>query len=94
MDENRYNTKVRRAMSDEYVRTSKEKARLENELVTISQQLADDEFKNNTSYKEYKELKHKAETIQREIYRLYIEHETWDKARGICMDIADEEAIK
>ena len=29
MDINRYNTKVRQAMSDEYVRTSKEKTKLE-----------------------------------------------------------------
>lgn len=94
MDKNRYNTKVRQAMSDEYVRTSKEKTKLENELFTISQQLVDNEFKNNTSYKEYIELKHKAETIQTEIYRLGIEHEIWDKAREICMDIADGEAIK
>ena len=36
MDKNRYNTKVRQAMSDKYKETSKKKAELENELYAIS----------------------------------------------------------
>ena len=92
MNINRYNTKVRQAMSDEYVRTSKEKATLENKLFLISQQLSSDEVKNTKTYKEYLELKYEAETIQKEIYRLSIEFEIWDKAREICMDIADEKS--
>ena len=94
MDINRYNTKVRQAMSDNYVRTSKEKAKLENELLATSQQLTSEETKSTMTYKDYMELKQKAEIIQREIYRLSIEHEIWDEAREICMDIADEEVNK
>lgn len=88
----RYNTKVRRAMNDEYVRTSKKKAELENKLVFISQQLSNDEVKNTKTYKEYLELKQEAEIIQKEIYRLIIEFEIWDKAIKLCMNIVDEES--
>ena len=92
MDINRYNTKVRQAMSNKYTETSKKKADLENEWCLISQQLSSNEAKNTKTYKEYLEMKQKAETIQREINRLSIEREVWDEAREICMDIADEEA--
>lgn len=88
----RYNTKVRRAMNDEYVRTSKKKAELENKLVFIYQQLSNDEVKNTKTYKEYLELKQEAEIIQKEIYRLIIEFEIWDKAIKLCMNIVDEES--
>lgn len=94
MDINRYNTKVRQAMSDNYVRTSREKVKLENELITISRQITNDEVKSTMTYKDYMELKQKAETIKRDIYRLSIEFEIWDKAREVCMDIADEEVNK
>ena len=94
MDTNRYNTKVRQAMSNKYKETSKKKADLENELYLVSHQLSSNEAKNTKTYKEYLDLRQKAETIQREINRLSIEREIWNKAREICMDIADEEARK
>lgn len=92
MDKNRYNTKVRQAMSDKYKETSKKKAELENELYAISLQLTKDEIKKTMAYSEYMELNRQAKVIQTEIYRLNIECDVWDKAREICMDIADEEA--
>lgn len=70
------------------------KGKFENELLAISQQLTSEETKSTMTYKDYMELKQKEETIQREIYRLSIEHEIWDEAREICMDIADEEVNK
>ena len=91
MDENRYNTKVRQEMSNKYKETSQKKAELENEWCLISQRLSSNETKNTMTYKEYLDLKQKAETIHREINRLSIEREVWDEAREICMDIADEE---
>ena len=91
MDENRYNTKVRQAMSNKYKETSKKKKELEDELCLISYHLSSNETKNTLTYKEYCDLKQKAETIQREINRLSIENKVWDEAREICMDIADEE---
>ena len=92
MDKNRYNTKVRQAMSDKYKETSKKKAELENELYAISIQLTKDEIKKTMTYSEYMELNQQAKVIQTEIDRLNIERDVWDKAREICMDIADEEA--
>ena len=92
MDKNRYNTKVRQAMSDKYKEASKKKVELENELCAISLQLTKDEIKKTMTYSEYMELNRQAKVIQTEIYRLNIECDVWDKAREICMDIADEEA--
>ena len=45
MDKNRYNAKVRQAMSDKYKETSQKKAELENKLYAISLQLTKDETK-------------------------------------------------
>ena len=92
MDKNRYNAKVRQAMSDKYKETSKKKAELENELYAISLQLTKDEIKKTMAYSEYMELNRLTKVIQTEIDRLNIESDVWDKAREICMDIADEEA--
>ena len=44
------------------------------------------------AYSEYMELNRQTKVIQTEINRLNIECDVWDKAREICMDIADEEA--
>lgn len=92
MNKNRYNTKVRQAMSDKYVKSSQKKKELEDEWCLISQKLSNNETRNAMKYNEYCEMKQKAETIQREINRLSIEREVWDMARELCMDIADEEA--
>ena len=43
------------------------------------------------AYSEYMELNRQAKVIQTEINRLNIERDVLDKAREICMDIADEE---
>ena len=51
-----------------------------------------DDIKNTMAYSEYMELNRQAKVIQTEIDRLNIERDVWDKAREICMDIADEEA--
>ena len=92
MDKNRYNTKVRQVMSDKYKETSQKKAELENKLYAISLQLTKDEIKKTMAYSEYMELNRLTKVIQTEIDRLNIECDIWDKAREICMDIADEEA--
>ena len=71
---------------------SKKKAELENKLYAISLQLTKDEIKKTMAYSEYMELNRLTKVIQTEIDRLNIECYVWDKAREICMDIADEEA--
>ena len=91
MDINKYNTRVRQAMSEQYVSVSKEKTKLENELYAISMQLADPNVKANISYLDYMNLKAKEERMQIKVARLKIEREIWDKARDICIEIADEE---
>lgn len=90
MDENKYNTKVRRAMSKELVKTSKLRAKVIKELEKTNNQLNDKNVKLTMPYSEYVQLKEKAKELQDRVYRLSIETELWDKAREICMDIADE----
>lgn len=90
MDENKYNTKVRRAMSEELVKTSKLLSEVRRELEKTNNQLNNESVKLTMSYSEYIKLKEKAEKLLDRAYRLSIENEIWDKAREICMDIADE----
>lgn len=90
MDENKYNTKVRRAMSEELVKTSKLRAKVRKELEKTNNQLNDKNVKLTMPYSEYVQLKEKVKELQDKSYRLSIESEIWDKAREICMDIADE----
>lgn len=94
MNGNRYNTKVRRAMSEEWVKTSKLRFEVGRELEKINSQLNDRDVKTYMSYSEYVKLEEKAKELQDRAYRLTIENEVWDKARDICMDIADEECEK
>lgn len=88
MDMNRYNTRVRQAMSDAYVECSKRRNEVRHEFNKLDEKLANE--KETISYAEYKRLCRKAEELEKEYERLKIEWETWDKAREICMEIADE----
>lgn len=83
-----YNTKVRQAISDEYVRCSKEKSRVIKSIEQISFRLANE--KDVLTYSEYLELKNETEYLQRRAGELQIEIDTWDKARELCLNVADE----
>lgn len=84
----KYNTKVRQAISDELVRCSKEKAEAEKEFEKLALQLANDG--GNLTHKQYLKLSGDAEYLRRKIEDLGVEFDTWDKAREICLNIADE----
>lgn len=84
----KYNTKVRQAISDEYVRCSKEKAEAEKEFEKLAVQLANDD--GILTHKQYLKLSGDAEYLRRKIEDLGVELDTWDKAREICLNIADE----
>lgn len=84
----KYNTKVRQAISDEYVRCSKQKAEMEKECEKIALQLANDN--GILTHKQYLKLSGDAEHLRRKIEDLGVELDTWDKAREICLNIADE----
>lgn len=84
----KYNTKVRQAISDEWVRCSKRKAEMEKKYEKIALQLANDN--GILTHKQYLKLSGDAEYLRRKIEDLCVELDTWDKAREICLNIADE----
>lgn len=88
MDINKYNTKVRRAISDEYIKCSKRRGEFLREVSIIQVKLSSEA--EILSYREYKQLEKKAESLLKEIEKEKIRLEIWDAAREICLDIADE----
>ena len=88
MDMDKYNTKVRQAISDKYVECSKSRAKAMKESEKISLQLAYET--DGLTYKQYLELNNKLVCLNKEIERLGVEIDTWDKAREICLNVADE----
>lgn len=84
----KYNTRVREAMSEEYVKSSKKKAKLQRECESVLEELAIG--KDRLSYNEYLALKEKAETTQRQYEDEKVRLDIWDKAREICLNVADE----
>ena len=88
MDLNRYNTRVRQAMSDAYVDCGKRRQKVRKELDEVKEKVGNGQ--ETISYAEYNRLVAKAVELQREYDKLKIEREVWDMAREICMEIADE----
>lgn len=84
----KYNTRVRQAMSEEYVKSSKKKAQLQRKCEDILESLATG--KDNLSYNEYVALEEKARKIQRQYEDEQIRFDIWDQAREICLNVADE----
>ena len=70
----KYNTKVRQAISDEYVRCSKQKAEMEKEYEKIALQLANDN--GILTHKQYLKLSGDAEYLRRKIEDLGVELDT------------------
>lgn len=86
----KYNTRVRQAISERYVEATKEKCRLSREYDKIFVKLRDGEVKNELTYNKYIELEQKAKELEKKISDLKVEINIWDQAREICLDIADE----
>ena len=84
----KYNTEVRRAISNRYVRCSLQKGNTEKEYEKLAIQLASEG--ENLLHNQYLQLSRKAEYLRKRIEELSIELDTWDKAREICLNIADE----
>ncbi len=86
----KYDTRVRQAISDEYVRCSKERKNVQTTLIELSQRLTNE--KDTLSYSEYLNVKRYCDELQTVYSNLTVEMNTWDKAREICLNIADESA--
>lgn len=85
--QNKYNTRVRQAISDEFVRCSKERMEAHAALLSIAKQLVDE--KDTLPHSLYCHLKARTTWLEKHISELNVELNTWDKAREICLNIAD-----
>lgn len=83
-----YNSQVRRAISEEYVRCSKECNEVHKELVKTQQRLADCE--DLLTYHDYIKLQKEETKLLTRYSTLQIELNIWDKAREVCLNVADE----
>ena len=88
MDENRYNNMVRQAISDEFKRCSKDKHDGECRIFEITNKLL--KKGHELSYTEAEMLIGELDWLERKVERLRIELDVWDRARELCLNMADE----
>ena len=88
MDENRYNTRVRCAVSDKLIECHNMKRNFENRREWILQHIK--ETGNSITYREYTNLMSESCEIEKKLETLRVAINVWDQARDLCMDIADE----
>ena len=86
---NKYNTAVRRAMSDKYVECVNQKNEAWRKVNELDSKLNSKEGKR-LPYEEYVKLQKDLDFYERMHRRLKIEQNIWDQAREICMELADE----
>ena len=87
-DRDKYNIRIREAISDKYVDCSKRKQDKQKELTEILRKLS--ENKKTMPYQDYIDLQKYASVLQTEVENLCVELNTWDKVREVCMDVIDE----
>jgi adenylate cyclase class IV len=91
MDINRYNTRVRQAMSDKYVECSKRKQENEQKILKLRRKLNSFmDGEEQLTYKEYIDVRSSIDIVSHENYELDFELAVWDEARELCLNIADE----
>jgi predicted translin family RNA/ssDNA-binding protein len=91
MDINRYNTRIRQAVSDKYVECSKRHQEIAHELQELRRKLKSFmDGEEQLTYQEYVDVKSAIDFLNREDDELYIKIAVWDEAREICLNIADE----
>ena len=89
MEIKRYNTRVREAMSNEYIKCSRRINELKRRICEIENRL---KIESETLlHIDYLDLHREKDCLLRKLDEECIMLEVWDKAREICMNIADEE---
>lgn len=84
----KYNTRVREAVSEEYVKSSKKKSQLQREYEKVLERLNTEASK--LCYNEYITLQKREEDIKRQYEDEQVRLDIWDQAREICLNVADE----
>ena len=87
-DFNKYNTKVRIAISESYRDCGKRLSEVNKKYFTIVERLKYE--KDTLPYSQYESLKAESMFLESVIEKLEIERNVWDKAREICLNVADE----
>lgn len=82
----KYNTRVRQRMSDEYVSALKKR----EELIAKRNKVFVEMGADNISHAEYLRLEKLSNQIKLGLVKINTEIDIWDKAREICLDVADE----
>lgn len=82
---NKYDSTVRKCMSDEYVRVSKERTSLMLKMSELQEQLHD----KNITHSDYIDKEKYLKSLEHEIEKLSIQMDTWGAAREICLNVVD-----
>lgn len=88
MNIDRYNTRVRQAISDELVKCSRRKQEYRNKYTCVVARLYSE--KDTLPYSEYKRLEDEREFLVKMQQVEDIKYDVWNMAREICLNIADE----
>ena len=83
-----YNHKALDAIREEYKRCAKEQVELRKQYIELWHRHQHE--KDYITYREYQKLEHDIKYLENKMIRIDAELNTWDKAREICMNIADE----
>lgn len=86
--ENRYNTKVRMAMSDKLVKLGKQISETKREIIQLTEKL--NQGRATIPYDEYITLERDRDFLSDTLYRYEIERSVWDEAREICLTVAED----
>lgn len=90
MEEQRYNKRVRQAISDKYVEYSKMYADTHKEFLEAESRLKGENAKKNLSYEQYVDLEKYLNNLKEEMKVLRIQIDIWDAAREVCLSVSDE----
>ena len=88
MDNNKYNTRVRQAISDELIKCSKRQQEYNMKYHCVMARLASE--KDTLPYSQYIQLEAEREFLIKIQEVEKIKYDIWDKAREICLNVADE----
>lgn len=83
-----YNTRIRQAISDEYVKCSKKRYEYADQYGALTERILNE--CDTLPYTEYIRLCEERDELGRLMRNENIKLDVWDQAREICLNIADE----
>lgn len=90
VEQQRYNERVRQAISDKYVECSKMYTDTHKKCSEVESRLKAENAKKNLSYEEYVDLEKYLNNLKEEMKVLRIQIDIWDAAREVCLNVSDE----